>query len=304
MSILQVNGLTKKYKELLAIENISFSVESGEVVGFVGPNGSGKTTTIKSIMGLIKPNNGDVLINNISLKNDFEKAISFASAIIENPCFYLNMTAYENLQQECRIYKCDKKYVEELIEITGLKNRINDNVKNYSLGMKQRLGICRALLHKPKLLLLDEPTNGLDIDGVIEFRKLIANLTSEKKTSILISSHILSELDKICDSSIIIRGGKICDNISIKNNNDCQEDIYEIEPNDVELAISILKEKKLKFVIKEKKLYIKSDKEKISQLIKIFYSKDLLIYSFCKTNDNLESIYLNSGEKEQNDKSN
>ncbi len=208
--ILCCENLTKKFKNREAVSNVTFNVYEGEIFGLLGPNGAGKTTIIKMITGLSKITQGDVLICGISIKKHFEKAISNVGAIIETPTMYPFMTGKQNLKYYANLYKgITKERIDEVANLVGLKDRINDKVKTYSLGMKQRLGIAQAILHNPKILILDEPTNGLDPNGIIEIRNFLKKIARTQKISILISSHILSEMEHICDTVAIIDFGKL-----------------------------------------------------------------------------------------------
>ena len=208
--ILDVNNLSKKFKNFTAVDNISFQLHSGEILGFLGPNGAGKTTTIKMITGLVKSNSGSITINGYDINKDFEDAMSNVGAIVETPHLYENMTGYENIKFFSNICKnATKEHIEVCIKFSGLKNRLNDKVKNYSLGMKQRLGLTIALLNNPKLLILDEPTNGLDPIGIKVLREFLKDLAHNKNLSILVSSHILTEMELLCDKVLIITNGKM-----------------------------------------------------------------------------------------------
>lgn len=209
--ILKVDHLTKKYKERYAVDNVSFDILEGEIFGLIGPNGAGKTTIIKMITGLAKPTSGDVFIDGKSVTKQFEKAIVNVGGIIETPEMYQYMTGMDNLRFFASLYpkKITQKKIDEIVELVGMTNRINDKVKTYSLGMKQRVGIAQALLHDPKLLILDEPTNGLDPNGIKDMRKFLIGLAKKKHISIMVSSHILSEMEHMCDTVAIIDGGKI-----------------------------------------------------------------------------------------------
>ncbi len=208
--ILKVVNLTKKYGNRRAVDNISFKVFEGEIFGFLGPNGAGKTTTIKMIAGLAKPTTGDIFVCDQSVTKKFEKAIRYVGGIIENPELYKNLTGLENLKYFASLYpNVTRQRIDDVVRLVGMENRINDKVKTYSLGMRQRVGIAQALLHNPKLLILDEPTNGLDPNGVLEMRAFLKNIAHKEKISILISSHILAEMELICDTICIIDNGKI-----------------------------------------------------------------------------------------------
>ncbi len=216
--VLIATNLTKKYKDRIAVDNVSFDVYEGEIVGLLGPNGAGKSTIIKMITGLSKITSGDVKICGVSIKSNFEKAIRNVGAIIETPTLYGYMSGKQNLRYYANLYKgIPKSRIEEVAELVGLKDRIKDKVKTYSLGMKQRLGIAQALLHNPKILILDEPTNGLDPNGILEMRIFLKNLAKKEKTAILVSSHILSEMEALCNTVAIIDHGKLKQMRSVKN---------------------------------------------------------------------------------------
>lgn len=215
MKILVCENLKKQVKRKVIIENISFSVDKGEVVGLIGPNGAGKTTIIKSILGLINLTEGKVTINGYDIKKDFVKAIEKVGAIVENPDAYMYLSGYDNLKITANNYKgITKSRIDEVAKIVGLENRIKDKVSTYSLGMRQRLGIAEAIINNPELLILDEPTNGLDVEGIIEIRNLIKNL-SHQGIAIIISSHNLTEIDNLCNRIIAIKNGKMIVNETI-----------------------------------------------------------------------------------------
>ena len=214
--VLECINLKKQIKDKTIVENISFSIETGDVVGLIGPNGAGKTTTIKLILGLIKPTEGKVIINGYDLEKNFKKAINKVGAIVETPTSYMYLSGYDDLKIAGNNYKnIGKNRIDEVAKIVGLENRIKDRVSTYSLGMRQRLGIAEAIINEPNLLILDEPTNGLDVEGIIQIRKLIQEL-SQKGIAILISSHNLSEIDKVCNKIIAIKNGKIIANDTIE----------------------------------------------------------------------------------------
>ncbi|SFA83342.1 ABC transporter ATP-binding protein [Clostridium frigidicarnis] len=209
MNILEVSNVKKRLGKREIIKGISFNVKEGEIFGFLGPNGAGKTTTIRMLVGLIAPNEGSIKIVGHDLKKDREKALSCLGAVVENPELYGYLTGRENLMQIARIRKVPKKRVDEVISLIGLEGRINDKFKKYSLGMKQRLGLGAALLDNPKLLILDEPTNGLDPSGILDFRNIVKKAAKEDGMSVFVSSHILSEVQQLCDTVAFINNGEI-----------------------------------------------------------------------------------------------
>ena len=208
--ILKCTNLTKKIGKKQVLEDVSLYVHEGDIVGFIGPNGAGKTTTIKLVLGLQKITSGEVIINGYNLKEDFKKAIKNVGAIVESPDLYMYLSGYENLKLIANLYdNVDEKRIEEVVELVGLTNRIKDKVSRYSLGMRQRLGIAQAILHRPNVLILDEPTNGLDPEGIKEMRELLEKLAKEEGMGILISSHNLAELETFCNKACIIQNGKL-----------------------------------------------------------------------------------------------
>ncbi|QNK16807.1 ABC transporter ATP-binding protein [Listeria monocytogenes] len=207
---LQVTNLHKKNRKREIIKGISFEVMPGEVFGFLGPNGAGKTTTIRMIVGLIKPTSGTILIGGKDIRKNFTEAMRGLGSIVENPEFYTFLTGQENLAYFARMDSSIKKErIQEVTELVGLEKRINDRVSTYSLGMRQRLGIAQALLSNPKLLILDEPTNGLDPSGIHEMRDFIRALARNEGISVLVSSHLLSEIELLCDRVAIMTDGTI-----------------------------------------------------------------------------------------------
>ena len=214
--ILSVENVIKTIKNKEIIKGISFEIGAKEILGFLGPNGAGKSTTLRMIVGLSKPSSGNIYIDGHSIKRDYVKAMAQVGCIIETPDMYNYMSGYKNLEMLGSMSKgVTKQVIDEAVELVGMEHRIHDKVGIYSMGMKQRLGLAQALMHKPKLLVLDEPTNGLDPQGIYEFREIIKNLVKERGISVLVSSHLISEVQLLCDKVSIINGGKIVKNASI-----------------------------------------------------------------------------------------
>ncbi|WP_307342841.1 ABC transporter ATP-binding protein [Caldalkalibacillus uzonensis] len=199
------------------IEDISLDIYPGEVFGLLGPNGAGKTTTMRMMVGLMSMSKGNILIQGHSIRDHFEQAIAHVGAIIEQPQLYNYLTGYENLIHFARMaeHVTDDR-IEEIVELVGLADRIDDKVKTYSLGMRQRLGLAQALLHSPSLLILDEPTNGLDPAGIREIRNYLRRLAQEEGVSVVVSSHLLAEMQLMCDRIAIIDKGKLLDVQSVE----------------------------------------------------------------------------------------
>ncbi|KMZ39997.1 MULTISPECIES: ABC transporter ATP-binding protein [Bacillales] len=209
-TVLSVKGLQKAIGKKPIIHDITFDVFAGEVFGFLGPNGAGKTTTIRMLVGLAKADGGDIRIGGISLQEQFPEAIAQVGCIVENPELYKFLTGRENLEQFARMSGgITAERIEEIVRFVDLERAIDDKVKTYSLGMRQRLGIAQALLHRPKILILDEPTNGLDPAGIRELRQFIRKLAEEEGLAVFISSHLLSEIEMMCDRVAIISHGKV-----------------------------------------------------------------------------------------------
>lgn len=209
MKVLEVKDIRKSLGRREIIKGISFSVKEGEIFGFLGPNGAGKTTTIRMMVGLIKPDQGSIKICGEDVVKNSEKALGNIGAIVENPEMYTYLTGRQNLNIVADLRGVDRKAIDEIVELVNLTGRIDDKVKKYSLGMKQRLGLAVCLLSKPKLLILDEPTNGLDPTGILDFREIVKKAARTTNTAVFVSSHILSEVQQLCDVVAFINDGQI-----------------------------------------------------------------------------------------------
>jgi len=208
--IIKVSGLTKQFQNLTAVNNLSFTVQQGNVYGFLGQNGAGKSTTIRMLLTLIAPTAGDIEIFGLKLKTHRNDILRQTGAVIEKPDVYKYLSAFENLKLFSRLsgVKLSSDQLMQQLEIVGLASRARDLVKTYSQGMKQRLGIAIALVHNPELIILDEPTNGLDPQGIADIRNLILHLSKEQKKTIVVSSHLLNEIEQIATKVLIIDKGK------------------------------------------------------------------------------------------------
>lgn len=207
---IQLKQVTKRIGSRTIIDNLTFDVPQGEVFGLLGPNGAGKTTTIRMMVGLMSITQGDILIKGHSIQREFEQAIRHVGAIVENPEMYKFLSGWHNLVHFARMIPgITEERIKEVVHLVGLDNRIHDKVKTYSLGMRQRLGIAQALLGRPKLLILDEPTNGLDPAGIRELRDFIRTLARKEGIGVFISSHILHEVQLMCDRVAIISRGRL-----------------------------------------------------------------------------------------------
>jgi len=207
--VLSAEGLTKRFGKREAVSGVSFDVRAGEVFGFLGPNGAGKTTTIRMLVGLARPDAGRVRIRGLDLAHDFERAMAHVGSIVEAPDLYKYLTGRENLLHFSRMLPPGAaKRIEELAALVVLAERLDDKVSAYSLGMRQRLGIAQALLGNPDILILDEPANGLDPAGIREIRQLVRRLAAERGIAVFVSSHLLSEIEQMCDRVAIIHRGR------------------------------------------------------------------------------------------------
>lgn len=216
MSVLEVKNLTKKFGKRVILDQVSVTLEEGEVVGLVGPNGAGKSTFIKSILGLYNIDEGDVKICGFDVYKQHRDALSKVGCIVENPDMYQNISGRKNLKICTLMNDLPKNTdIDSVVHLVRMESRIDDKVKTYSLGMKQRLGLASALLNHPKLLILDEPINGLDPQGIMELRQIVRDLSKKDKMTVLISSHILAEIGQMCDRIIMIDQGKIVDSFTM-----------------------------------------------------------------------------------------
>ncbi|NFH70301.1 ABC transporter ATP-binding protein [Clostridium botulinum] len=296
MNVLEIKNLHKTLGSTEVIKGINLSIKQGEIFGFLGPNGAGKTTTIRMLVGLIKPTNGEIRICGYDLNKNKEKALKNVGAVVENPELYKYLSGRENIMQIARIRSVSKKEVEKVIKLVGLEKRIDDKVSKYSLGMKQRLGLAVALIGSPKLLILDEPTNGLDPTGILEFREIIKKASKEKEISVFISSHILSEIQNLCDKVAFINEGKIksiekMDNKGIYQGKD---DIILKTKSPVNIVIDIIKT--LPYVIRSKEngeeIILLIEKDMTSKLIKKLVSENIEICEVYKNKQELEERYI------------
>ncbi|MGA9226578.1 MAG: ABC transporter ATP-binding protein [Mesobacillus sp.] len=306
---LEVKSLTKTIGKKTIVNDVSFEVERGEIFGLLGPNGAGKTTIIRMIVSLINRTSGTVMVNEHNLDDSFTLAMNELGAIVENPEFYKYLSGYKNLRHYARMALTDitEERIEEVTELVGLQHAIHDKVRTYSLGMRQRLGVAQAILHKPSILILDEPTNGLDPQGIREFRDYLRLLASQG-TSVLVSSHLLSEMQLMCDRFAIIEHGKLI-HISTMNENEASEDkalrAVEIEVSNVNMASKLLKEKMPTVKIssiKDQRLTLSVEKEAIPEINKLLVMNDIDVYEILNVKATLEDRFLeitNKDKKEQ-----
>jgi ABC-type multidrug transport system ATPase subunit len=242
MSLVTVSHLSKKFRTHDAVNDLSFSVEEGDVYGFLGQNGAGKSTTIRMLLTLITPTAGHIELFGLSLKKERRKILSQVGAVIEKPDLYKYLSAYENLSLFARMSgsRISKKQLQDQLEMVGLGNRVDDKVKTFSQGMKQRLGIAVALIHNPRLIILDEPTNGLDPQGIADMRNLILHLSRHLNKTIIVSSHLLYEIEQISTRMIIIDEGKKMVEGTVASLMDPAKTLVEAEVTDPKAALHLL----------------------------------------------------------------
>lgn len=284
--LLECQNISKRFGKKQILNNVSFEIDAGDILAFIGPNGAGKTTAIKLILGLQKIDEGKVIINGYDVSKDFVNAIKRVGAIVENPDTYMYLTGWQNLKLIANLYPnvTDEK-IKEIVEYVGLEKRINESVSKYSLGMRQRLGIARALLNNPNILILDEPTNGLDPEGIKDLRDLLKKLAKDGM-GILISSHNLAELESFCNKVLIIDAGNIIESSEVnafrKNEN---RYIFKVkDTTDIDI--------KGIYEVKKTSFRFDGTKEEISKVIKDLVKKDIDIYEVMEDRLTLEEAFL------------
>jgi ABC-type multidrug transport system ATPase subunit len=294
--IIEVSHLVKHYGKFKAVDDASFDVFSGDVYGFLGPNGAGKSTTIRTILSLIKPTSGQIKVFGKDISTHRHYILQRIGCIVEKPDFYNYLSAEKNLEVFARIsgVNISKTKVHEMIEFVGLKGREKDKLRGFSHGMKQRLGIAQTLLHDPDLIILDEPTTGLDPQGIIDIRNLILQLKNERNKTVLLSSHILSEIELIANRMVIINKGKTVVQGSVTDLLNSQDLIVSFRVDDVEKAMQLTRSSSLGLVIEKAEndhLYIHIPQEKIPVLNKLFCDSGIRVFSI-EAKRKLEDYFL------------
>lgn len=294
--VLKLENVTKAFEDRVAVNNISFQIHEGEIFGFLGPNGAGKTTTMRMVCGLTKPTHGNITICGYSVQKDFEKAMELTGGIIENPLMYGYMTGWDNLKYYAGLYKgISNETIMAYAKIVGLEHRLKDKVKYYSLGMRQRLGIAQALLHNPKLLILDEPFSGLDPQGVVEMRKFLKNLAQKYKIAIMVSSHMLAEMELLCDTLAVINGGQL---IEMKSIHQLKESIvgsrrikFKVDyPNFAGKVV--INEFRYNVDVAGNSIYVSANEDKVPEISKRLLDNGLSIFGVEFISKTLEEIFM------------
>ena len=295
--VLKTYNITKKYGEQLAVDNVNMTIKKGDIYGFIGQNGAGKTTLIRLITGLIHKSGGEIELLGANEENELNKARTMVGSLIETPSFYTNMTARENLEVSRLVRNIPgKKCIDEVLELVGLKDVEKKKVKNFYLGMRQRLGIANALMGNPKLLILDEPINGLDPMGIVEIRELLKKINKEKDMTILISSHILSELSELATTYGIISNGKLIEEITAKQLSEKCRQYIDLRVDDTARAV-ILLERELGIndyeVLEDSNIKVFSNLDNVGEINSLLSRSGIIVESISVKGENLEEYFMN-----------
>lgn len=290
--VIETNNLTKTFKEFKSVDALSLQVKKGEVYGFLGPNGAGKTTTIRMLLGLVRPTKGEVRIFGKPLERYRLEIARKVGSMVETPSYYGHLTGYENLEITRKLLDADRKDIDQALEIVRLTEWRNKKVKTYSLGMKQRLGIAQALIGRPEMLILDEPTNGLDPAGIHEIRDLIVTLPEQMNMTVLVSSHILQEVERIADRVGIINRGKLLFQGELAElQNRSRAKIY-VEADRPDEAARMLFNAGYRIEKKEGALYIDADKSQAAEINRSLILNGYDVSHISEERKTLEDIFL------------
>lgn len=293
-NIVEVEGLSKSFASFEAVKHISFQIEKGSVYGFLGQNGAGKSTTMRMLLSLIQPNSGNIRIFGKPLKGNEKSILSNIGAIIEKPDTYGYLSGYDNLKIFSKIFSrpTSLSALDVLLEKVGLKGRGKDKVKSYSQGMKQRLGIAIALLNDPDFIMLDEPTNGLDPQGITEIRNLIGHFSKNEGKTILVSSHLLNEIEMVADSMIILHKGEKIAEGKVQQLLDPTKTIVTIETSNLQGAMNLIQNSNWSNkLVSNNELRFEMDKEEIPLLVKSLVEHDIPVLNV-QSNHSLENYFL------------
>ncbi|MFS0689499.1 ABC transporter ATP-binding protein [Sporosarcina sp. 179-K 8C2 HS] len=288
--VVELKNLSKTIRNKKIIDNLNLSLYPGQITGFLGPNGAGKTTTIRMMVGLMKQTGGDIVIEGVSLRDNFEDGLSKVGVIVENPEMYKFMSGYKNLVHFARMHKgVTKERIDEVVRQVGMQNRIHEKVGTYSLGMRQRLGLAQALLHRPKFLILDEPTNGLDPAGIREFRQYLRKIAETEGVSVFVSSHMLSEIELMCDRIAVIQNGKLID---IREMSETRDSFYYIEATPSEKAEQLLTNGGFTVEPFKDGLLVNAEQHQVPGLVESFIAEGLQVFAVQPHRKTLEDEFL------------
>jgi lantibiotic transport system ATP-binding protein len=294
--VIETNNLTHCFssKEIV-LDNIDLKVPEKSIYGFLGPNGAGKTTTLKLLLGLLKKQQGSIFVFGKPFAPNRLEILKKVGSLIEVPSMYGQLTAEENLMVLQKIYRCPEERIRQVLKLVDLDNTGKKKAGQFSLGMKQRLSIAAALLHEPELLVLDEPTNGLDPNGIIEIRQLLKRINKEENISILVSSHLLSEIEKLVTHVGIINKGKLIFQGTLQELSDKQLDSAHIvfETDNIDKTQEIIRGQGLSCILREGKLHVKLlTKERTAELNRQFVNNQINVYGINSVTNDLESIFM------------
>ena len=288
MKFVEINDVSKTYKPkgrkkslpVTAVSHVSFGVEEGEILGLLGANGAGKTTLIKLMLGLAAPDSGSIIINGYDVSKSREKALAQVGAIVEAPTLFNDFSGFDNLKYYAKLQGGDigKERIDSIVKLVGLGDRIHDTFKTYSLGMRQRLGIAQAILHNPKLLLLDEPTNGLDPDGIAQMRELFLNLKNQLGTTIIISSHILGEIQQTCDRVAFMAQGEI-------------KAVKSMEEVNYGVDSMLIGAMGIEAKVQNNAVVVIVDQIQVGEIVKALVENNIIVYTVNKIKRSLEDLY-------------
>lgn len=294
MNSIEISNLKHHFvKEVPTLNDLNLTVPEGAIYGFLGPNGAGKSTTMKLILGILKMQSGSIHVFGTPLKEHRKKILYNIGSLIETPSVYGNLTAVENLLALQAIYQCPKSRISFVLDLVGLQSAGNKRVSKFSLGMKQRLAIAATLLHEPKLLILDEPTNGLDINGLVEIRALLKKINTETNTTIFISSHILSEVEKLADHIGIIKSGGMVYQGKLSDLGNPQTDKHTIslKTSNATRAFKVLVENNFSVSLSDSKVILTGVEElQTPRIVELILQNDMDLYSLDRVHSDLESI--------------
>ncbi|MED1662576.1 ABC transporter ATP-binding protein [Brevibacillus laterosporus] len=292
--VVKLENVTKRVAGKTLVRDLTFSVQRGEVYGFLGPNGSGKTTTIRMIVGLSSITEGEIYVEGYNIKKDRSKAMAHVGAIVENPELYGYMTGMQNMIHFARmaVQPVSKERIHQIIDLVELSGAINQKVKTYSLGMRQRLGIAQALLHNPSILILDEPTNGLDPAGIRQLRDYLRELAKRENIAVLVSSHLLSEVELMCDRALVIQEGQFIEEMIVNNQvTEVKGLSVEFEVESSQQAVDILLDWTVE-VMSDKLLLLQIEKSDIPVIVQRLVENSCSIYQIKIRTKSLEDRFL------------
>lgn len=294
MPLLEVKNLNKYFSDFHAVRDLNFKVEKGDIYGFLGPNGAGKSTSLRMILGLIYPSSGEIFFKGEKITKYDRKYLSQIGALIERPDFYENLSAYNNLKIFARLAQLKDKetHIETVLKEVDLWDRRKSRVKSFSQGMKQRLGIAQALLHEPELIILDEPSNGLDPRGQADMRELIYRISSELQITVIISSHILSEIELIANKMLIINKGEKITEGGVQDLMSSLEMVLEMRSNDEQFFLEKLKERNIPAEVKADRVRVQIAEADIPAFLKNMVEDGVAITEMRQLRT-LEEYFLN-----------